>query len=201
MSGQFLVPNEGLPGSGVISAYNGTTFTTFSSTTYQLEASTIVQCAPATGCPATQGFWHKAANWPTASDVVDGVVYSGAPNYTMTIGGITYTQSQLLALLPSGDLHPGDFANSLSQFIAAVLNVAAGAKLTLSGADAIAAVNTALKGVNIFCPVGTSDSICSTIPSSVTATVESYEPALDNYNSAVGLGCSEGAGLNTGSGK
>ena len=32
-----------------------------------------------TGCPATQGFWHKASRWPNSSTFVDGVTYNGAP--------------------------------------------------------------------------------------------------------------------------
>jgi hypothetical protein len=32
-------------------------------------------------------------------------------------------------------------------------------------------------------------------------TIEANQPALDDYNSAVGLNCQEGAGLNTGSGQ
>jgi hypothetical protein len=50
----------------------------------------------ATGCPATQGFWHKADRWPSFNKAIDGVIYNGATNKSMTIGGITYTQGQLL---------------------------------------------------------------------------------------------------------
>src|SRR4029077_18410163 len=83
---------------------------------------------PAGGCPATQGFWDKAANWPNVSDPVllAGVTYN--PNHSMIIGGITYTQAQLLAIMPSGSLHTGGYVNALSQFVAAVVNLAAGAQ-------------------------------------------------------------------------
>jgi hypothetical protein len=164
----------------------------------QQEGLTFVSCPPppGTGCPATQGFWHKAANWPAVNATVDGIVYNGGTDFSMVIGGIKYSQAQLLQLMPSGGLHSGNYANSLSQLIAAVLNIAAGAQHA-AGVDAVIAEdNSALFGVQIFCGSG----LC-TVPAPVVTIVENNEPALDNYNSAVGLGCSEGAGLNTGSGK
>ena len=145
---------------------------------------------PATGCPATQGFWHKAANWPnvTASVNIDGVIYN--PDHSMVIGGITYTQSQLLSILPSGSLHTGGYVNALSQFIAAVLNLAAGAQHG-SIDSTISAINTDLTGVHFI--VGTS---LGSVPPAVQAALNGFEGTLDNYNSAVGLGCTEGSGLN-----
>jgi hypothetical protein len=100
--------------------------------------------------------------------------------------------------MPSGSLHPGDYANSLSQFIAAILNIAAGAQQTVAGNAAILADFNALKNFNIFATPPTS---LATAPASIVNTVEANEPALDAYNSAVGLKCQEGSGLNTGSGK
>lgn len=147
---------------------------------------------PPGGCPATQGFWHKASNWTNASASVGGIVYDGT-THTMTIGGILYTQAQLLLLMPSGGLHSGNFANTLSQTIAAVLNIAAGAQVTASATAAISGVNTAMSGVQIF---GPGPSINSGISAATKTLVQSYLTALDNYNSAVGLGCTEGSGLN-----
>jgi len=149
---------------------------------------------PPGGCPATQGFWHKAANWTSHSVAVGGITYNGT-THTMTIGGITYTQAQLLLLMPSGSLHSGNFANSLSQTIAAVLNVAAGATVTPAATAAISGVNTAMTGVQIF----SGNNINPAISAATMTQVQSFLTDLDNYNSAVGLGCIEGTGLNIGS--
>ncbi len=162
---------------------------------YQLEDSSAIRCStPATGCPATQGFWHKAAHWPHVTVAVDGVIYYGATDHHMIIGGITYTQSQLLAIMPSGSLHTGGYVNALSQFIAAVLNIAAGAQH--GGIDTtLAAINTALTGTSFVCGTATVPTLCP-ISAALQATLTSYTTTLDNYNSAVGLRCSEAAGLN-----
>jgi hypothetical protein len=186
------------PGSG--------TYANFANVDMQLEGFNLVTCnvppppPPPGGCPATQGFWHKGGNWPTGTGTinVDGVIYNYA-NQSMKIGTTTYTQAELLQVMPSGTLHPGDYGNSLSQFIAAVLNIAAGAQHTAAGDAAISSDATALAGVSIFC--GSKDNSLCSVSSTVVSTVEGNESALDDYNSAVGLGCSEGAGLNTGSGK
>jgi len=208
--GHYLVQNEEITGGGhgqiFVDAGLGTqslftdTVSAAAPTGYQLEDTAIIQCAATTGtgCPATQGFWHKAANWPNVTTTVDGVLYKGATTHSMTIGGIEYSQAQLLLLMPSGGLHSGNFANSLSQFIAAVLNVAAGAQVTPAAHAAITGVQAALTGVQIF---GPGPSINSGISAGTKTLVESYLTALDDYNSAKGLGCTEGTGLNTGSGK
>jgi hypothetical protein len=182
-------------------------FTPFADVPNQLEGFNLVTCGvpppppppPGTGCPATQGFWHKAANWPAVHAVVDGIVYNGATDFSMVIGGITYTRIELLQVMPSGGLHSGNYANSLSQLIAAVLNVAAGAQHTASADAAIASDQAALAGVQIFCGAGL-NTLCPVSPAVVSA-VEANLTALDNYNSALGLGCTEGAGLTIGSGK
>ena len=149
----------------------------------------------ATGCPATQGFWHKASRWPDFTKVVDGVTYNGATTHGMVIGGITYTQDQLLALMPSGSLHTGGYVNALSQFIAAVLNLTAGAKN--GGIDpTVSAINTALTGVTFV--TGSGPYALGSVPANVQNILTGYLQALDNYNSAVGMGCREGSGLITG---
>jgi hypothetical protein len=180
-------------------------FTTFADVPNQLEGFNLVTCnvppppPPPTGCPATQGFWHKAANWPAVNASVDGIVYNGNTNFSMVIGGIMYTEAELLQVMPSGGLHSGNYANSLSELIAAVLNIAAGAQHTTSADNAIASDNTALTGVPIFCGA-THNTLCS-VSHTVVSAVEANLTALDNYNSALGLGCSEGAGLTIGRGK
>ena len=156
----------------------------------QLEAVNNVACLPGTGCPATQGFWHKASHWPTVSGSVDGISYD-ASTQTLTIGGISYSQSELLNILPSGSLHTGGYVNALSQFIAAALNLIAGGKHSTIDSTIIA-INNALIGVTFT--NGTSLSV----PSNIQTLLNNSETALNNYNSAVGLGCSEASGLNVG---
>ena len=150
----------------------------------------------ATGCPATQGFWHKASRWPDFTKVVDGVTYNGGSDHSMVIGGVTYTQGQLLALMPSGSLHTGGYVNALSQFIAAVLNLSAGAKNGSVDAT-VSAINTDLAGVTFVTGDGSALHPYALAPISVSLqnTLAGFTQDLDNYNSAVGMGCREGSGL------
>ena len=177
--------------------------TPFATVDEQLEGFNLVTCnvppppPPPGGCPATHGFFHKAGNWPVVNAPVTvlgitGLVYN--PNQSITIGSFTYSQAELLQLLPSGSLHPGNYGNSLSQFIAAILNVVAGAQQTVAGNAAILSDFNALKNFNIF---ATPTSLASA-PASIVNTVEANQPALNNFNSAVGLNCQEGSGLNIG---
>jgi hypothetical protein len=205
--GHYLVQNEefagplhgtiyvdaGLPSQSLFSD----TTTATNTVGYQLEDEALIHCpvAPPTGCPATQGFWHKGERWPDVNKVIDGVIYKGGTDHSMVIGGITYTQSQLLLIMPSGDLHTGGYVNALSQFIAAVLNLAAGAQ-PANIDPTISAINTALTGKPAFI-IGTS--LNPLFPLNLQATLQSFETTLDNYNSAVGLGCQEGSGLTLGS--
>jgi hypothetical protein len=114
----------------------------------------------------------------------------------LSIGAQTYTQAQILDLLPSGALHTGGVENDLSQFIAAALNVIAGAQQTLQINSIIGTIAADLSGTNLFVPSATAPNI----PAKAAADLAKYGDSLDGYNSATGLGCSEGAGLNTGSG-
>jgi len=190
-------------GSSLLTYTPPTTTTDFANVERQLEGFNLVSCnvpPPPGGCPATQGFWHKGANWPT---VLAPVNINGLPgltynvNKSITIGGVNYSQSQLLELMPSGSLHSGNYANSLSQLIAAILNIAAGAKHTAAGDNAIASDNAALTNNPLFC----APNVLCNLGASVTNTIQGNLTALDNYNSAVGLNCTEGAGLKTGKGK
>ena len=117
----------------------------------------------------------------------------------MVIGGNTYTQGQLLALLPSGSLHTGGYVNALGQFIAAVLNLSAGAKNGTIDST-IGAINTALTGVTFVTGTGNSGDPYKLFPidPSIQNTLTALTQTLDNYNSAVGMGCSEGSGLTLG---
>ena len=79
-----------------------------------------------------------------------------------------------------------------------MVNIAAGAQHTSSADKAIAADNKALNGFQLFCNGGSS--LCAPTPV-ISSVIQGNLTTLDNYNSAKGLGCSEGAGLTTGRGK
>jgi hypothetical protein len=201
--GHFIVQNEefGTSASGVvpggifIDGQFSNPFSDSTTTKYQLEDTTLAQCKPATGCPATQGFWHKANHWPTVSGSFAGVTWNASTG-KLSIGAQTYTQAQILELLPSGSLHTGGVENDLSQFIAAALNVIAGAQQTLKINFILGTIAADLSGTNLFVPAATAPNI----PAQAAADLAKYGGALDAYNSATGLGCSEGSGLSTGSG-
>ena len=156
------------------------------------------------GCPATKGFWHDPSKhgWPDAGVSVGGVTYEGAPLRGMIIGGQHYTQAQLLSLMPSAAAKGSGYVITGSQLIAAVLNIAAGGQHS-------AAVDAAIKTANNLLAVdarmvgtayGVGLAINYTLPANNDALVAA-STALDNYNSDVGLTCSEASGLTTGSQK
>jgi hypothetical protein len=160
------------------------------------EDATTLSCPPqGTGCPATKGFWHKASRWPDASIVVGGVTYNGAAK-TMMIGGITYTQAELLLFLPTGQPPKGGNGYIIggSQLIAAVLNMAAGAQQTTAALGAISDMNTLLNGIDMV----SGGAIIGTPADPLNTLLKIDGGTLDSYNSALGLGCSEGDGLNLG---
>jgi len=176
-SGQFLVPDEV---TGNIWAYSGpNTRTLFSATGYQLEGSTIVSCGPGTGCPATQGFWKHHA-FPTAMFDSTGHIQ---------IGTGSYTASDLVNILntpPSG----GNAVLILGhQLIAAIANVTAGAQVTPQAATAIAQALMLFTSNNLN--LSSTVAASSTLGQQMTALAD----ILDAYNSATGLNCSEGSGL------
>lgn len=145
----------------------------------------------ATGCPATQGFFHKANHWPTISGTVDGVTYNASTKMLTFGAGPSYTQKQILELLPSGSLHTGGVENDLSQFIAASLNLLADAQHTATIDGIVSTIAADLAGTNIFSPA-------VNLTAQAKADLAAYGSALDSYNSAVGLGCSEASGLSVG---
>ena len=138
------------------------------------------------GCPATKGFWHNHS-WPSGGATVDGVVYSGAPDYTMTIGGITYSQADLLSFLATGgraQAGGNGFRIGGSQLIAAILNIANGISHSASLDATIAAMNTELTGHDLR---GSKPS------KSLNADLIDFGSTLDAFNdSAAALGCVEG---------
>ena len=114
-------------------------------------------------CPLTQGFWknHSAA-WPVA---------------TLTIGGVAYTEAQLLTVLNKSV--GGDAVLILAdQLIASLLNVASGATTTPAVAAAIADAQTLLTGINLLSHtlVKTSSALGQKMVNDATI--------LDNFNNA-----------------
>jgi hypothetical protein len=211
LNGQTLIPFEGSSGhAGNIVSFDPVTksFTPFSTPTpipaatpaaYQLEGASLVACAPATGCPAGQGFWKHHA-FP-ASMFTNGKV---------VIAGVSYTPSQLVDILntpPAG----GDAALILMhQLIAALANEAAGAQnvgvvengvnVNLAIAEALLLLQLGLPqhgfpGTNppgVQFPINFNSSTGNFVPAS--STLGGYfitlSDILDAYNSAVGLNCS-----------
>jgi hypothetical protein len=109
-------------------------------------------------------------------------------NGHLTLGGVAYTPAQIEDILDT-PVKGNATLILYHQLIAALANVAAGAQVTPQAATAIA------------------QSLALLTQFHITATTE-YDPAsvigqqmialadiLDNYNSAVGLNCSEGSGL------
>src|SRR5262249_44334846 len=139
---------------------------------------------PATGCPATKGFWHDPSKhgWPDTGVTVGGVIYEGAPLRGMFIGGYHYTQIQLLSLMPPPPAGGNGFVILGSQLIAAVLNIAAGAQHSASVDASISKANTDLSPPDGRM-VGTAYGVGTAVnpkPAN-NATLIGDEPPLDDY--------------------
>ena len=129
------------------------------------------------GCPATFGYWKKH-KWPAS------VVQNG-----LTIGGVNYTQAQLLSVLKSAST--GNAVTILGhQLIAALVNQAAQSKDN-TAADAAIADAQALLAINNI------NLLTSVVPASsaLGAKLLADSSILDGYNSADFNTCSEGSGL------
>jgi hypothetical protein len=168
--------------------------------TYSASFAVTVNPTPPGGCPATKGFWHDPSlhGWPDFSVTVGGVTYEGAPLRGMIIGGQHYTQQQLLSLMPSAPANGNGFVITGSQLIAAVLNIAAGAQHSSSVDAAIKAANDLLAADGRM--VGTAYGVgllVNPAPANNDA-LKAASTDLNNYNSAVGLGCNEASGLTLG---
>jgi len=214
--GQALVPFEGTPSAPAkIYAFNPMTnsFSLFSTpipnppaspAAYQLEGASLVACGPATGCPATQGYWKHHAF--AASMFTTGKV---------TIGGVQYTAAQLVDILNTPPAGGNAALILMHQLIAARANIAAGARIAgvvENGVNvelAIAQAETLLQfglpqpgfpGTNpsgTQFPVNFNASSGNFVPASSTlgGYLTTLANVLDAYNSAVGLNCLEGTGL------
>jgi hypothetical protein len=182
------------------------TFTTFSTPTtssgagFQLEGNTLVACAPQTGgCPATQGYWkHHAMATPT-----------------LTIGGVTYTDAQLVNILNTAPKGGDATLILVHQLIAAMANEAAGAKHIGIMEDGVL-VDTAIANAQLLLssglpqtgfpgsnppgavfPINLHNATGTFVQSGTTlgGYFITLSNILDDYNSAVGLNCSEASGL------
>lgn len=174
--GQFLVPDE----QGVITAFAGpATTSVFSSTAYQLEGSTILQCA-SSACQATFGFWK---HHPFPSSMFVGGVAS--------IGCMNYSANDLLNILKTPD--NGNAVLILAhQLIAAIANYDAGATQTTAATAAIGS------SISLLCSNNINMATSVVPPSSpLGQQMTSLASTLDAYNS--GAPSCEGTGLITGS--
>jgi hypothetical protein len=130
-----------------------------------------------TGCPATQGFWKNHA-FPTS------VQQSG-----LTIGGVHYSASDLLTILnePVG----GNAAIALGkQLVAALLNLAAGAKHNATADAAILTAQSLLQANNV-------NLLTSFVfpGSTLGQALLTQANILDGYNNGDFNTCSEASGL------
>jgi hypothetical protein len=216
LSGRALIPFEGSPAvAGSIVAFNPSTngFTAFSTPTpipattpaaYQLEGASLVACPPATGCPATQGFW-KHHSFPA----------SMFTNGTVVIAGVSYTASQLVDILNTPPAGGNAALILMHQLIAALANEAAGAQnvgvvedgvnVNLAIAEALSLLQFGLpqpgfpgtNPANVQFPINFNASTGNFVPADSTlgGYLTTLSNILDAYNSAVGLNCEEASGL------
>jgi hypothetical protein len=149
---------------------------TFNGTNAQL---ILLDCMGGTGCPATIGFWKNTKKHPFPTSVQT----SG-----LSIGGVTYTASQLLTILKA----TGGNAVAIlgKQLVGALLNIAAGAKDNPSADAAIMDAENLLSSNSL-------NLLTSFVaPGSALGTeLTNDATTLDGYNGADFNTCSEGNGL------
>ncbi|MCC3156650.1 hypothetical protein LJ737_05335 [Hymenobacter sp. 15J16-1T3B] len=115
-------------------------------------------CRPAGHCTLTQGYW-KNHSWPVQS---------------LTLGGTTYTRTQLLAILNTPVRGNGLVALAY-QLIAAKLNLANGSDGSVISAD-LAAADAMFVGKNMA---------ADPLPSVPTSQTSTLTARLDDYNNGV----------------
>jgi hypothetical protein len=127
--------------------------------TSDIEYSTAPQTA--SDCTYTQGYWKNHAEvWPTSS---------------MTLGTVTYTKTQLLAILNTPARGNG-LVSMAHQMIATILNLVNGASIPPAQQAALNAAQ-AMIGSRVIPSIGTG----SLAPSATS----SYTQTLDNYNNGI----------------
>ena len=122
----------------------------------------IVNCPSVPqGCTRTQGFYkNKPEEWAVTS---------------LTLGNVSYTQTQLLAILRT-PVRGNGLISLAHQLIAAKLNAAAGTTVPASVATAIAAADALIGGL-VVPPVG-NGSLPTSSTSSLTSTLDAYNNGL-----------------------
>jgi hypothetical protein len=100
----------------------------------------------------SQGYWQNHSAWPVGALTMDGFSYNGtgsASTTMITLGGIAYTESQLLTVMQAST--GGNALLILAdQLIAAVLNVANGAAHSANTDSTIADANSLLNNYNLY---------------------------------------------------
>jgi hypothetical protein len=99
-----------------------------------------------------QGYWKNDSAWPVGALTMDGFSYNGtgsASTTMITIGGIAYTESQLLTVMETST--GGNALLILAdELIAAVLNVVNGAAHSANTDSTIADANSLLTNYNLY---------------------------------------------------
>jgi hypothetical protein len=99
-----------------------------------------------------QGYWQNHSAWSVGALAMDGFSYNGtgsASTTMITLGGMAYTESQLLTVLQANT--GGNALLILAdQLIAAVLNVASGAAHSAKTDSTIADANSLLTNYNLY---------------------------------------------------
>lgn len=172
-----LTANFTVSGSAVLTTSGSMTTIKFNG------ANSLALTCGGTGCPATPGFWKNDEKHPFP----DSVQTSG-----LTIGGVSYSASDLLTILNNNG---GNAVAILGrQLVAALVNLAAGAKHNSTADAAITTAEALLKANNLNLLTSDVDP-STTLGQALLAT----ENTLDMYNNANFHSCSEGSGLVLGS--
>jgi hypothetical protein len=142
--------------------YFGHATSTLKRSVYGELAAQTLACETHAGCTYTQGYWKTNTTdkhiWPVAA---------------LTIGGVEYTQAELLTFL--GTPAKGNGIITVGhQLIAALLNVANGATADAATAAAIASAQTF---------IAANGGLGGTVATSTTS--EALTEALDNFNNGI----------------
>lgn len=121
---------------------------------------------PPTGCTRTQGYWKTHGPSPKGNNANEWDVTN------MTLGTVSYTDAQLLAIFNTQPKKGNGLVSLAHQLIAAKLNITNGAGYTQEVMDAIAAAD-ALIGSKVIPPIG-SGFISSSVTASLTNILTRY---------------------------
>ena len=174
VTGQTSLPSE-----PPLAGFNPFTITFNGSSSTSVD----LMCSTGTGCPATIGFWKNTKKHPFPASVASG---------GLTIGGVTYSASQLLTILNNNG---GNAVAILGrQLVGALLNIVAGATDN-PAADAAIANAESLLSTNSLNLLTSNVAPSSTLGKALLAD----EAVLNSYNNAnFGTCTDEGSGLTLG---